>query len=279
MFDSTALDHGGLREEAEALPAYAELRQSLKKVEVDGEVLYLVESDVLLDEDQLKLFVLQRESEERARRDAPVPIEPDTIRLVGMERNGQPVRWRPGKRLSFCVLRRTFPTEAHYEAVLEATLEATREWENTCGVHFDYVSDVDLSNDKSPGEVLFPVRYFDSGGKFVAAGFFPTDPKKRRRLLIDPTWFTTTFDRVGVLRHELGHVLGFRHEHIRSGAPPECPDENQTGTFDLTEYDPQSVMHYLCGQVGSKELKITALDRIGSRKLYGPPLSDFRAVE
>ena len=100
-----------------------------------------------------------------------------------------------------------------------------------------------------------------------------------RRVLVDPTFFTTSFDQVGVLRHELGHVLGFRHEHIRGEAPDVCPDESQTGTVDLTEYDPQSVMHYLCGSMGNKELRITALDKVGSRKVYGPPLAEFRLVE
>jgi hypothetical protein len=90
---------------------------------------------------------------------------------------------------------------------------------------------------------------------------------------IDPSFFVPTlpFDRVGVLRHELGHVLGFRHEHIRSGAPPICPDEATHHTIDLTQYDPQSVMHYFCGNVGSKQLAITAVDRAGARLVYGPP--------
>jgi hypothetical protein len=66
-------------------------------------------------------------------------------------------------------------------------------------------------------------------------------------------------------------VIGFRHEQIRSGAPPVCSKENLDGTIDLTKYDPRSVMHYFCGQVGSRELKITPLDVEGAQKVYGPP--------
>jgi hypothetical protein len=114
------------------------------------------------------------------------------------------------------------------------------------------------------------------GGALIAAAFFPNDPVDRRRVIIDPVYYAADlgFDRVGILRHELGHVLGFRHEHIRSQAPPLCPDEETDGVLNLTDYDPQSVMHYFCGEVGSRELTITELDRIGAQVVYGPPLGD-----
>ena len=80
---------------------------------------------------------------------------------------------------------------------------------------------------------------------------------------------------LGVLRHELGHVLGFRHEHIRSGAPPGCPDEDVFGAIDLNDYDPKSVMHYFCGGVGNRDLVITAEDRTASQIVYGQPLTEF----
>jgi hypothetical protein len=34
-------------------------------------------------------------------------------------------------------------------------------------------------------------------------------------------------------------------------------------------------MHYFCGNLGSRELAITDLDRTGSERVYGPPLSSF----
>lgn len=46
------------------------------------------------------------------------------------------------------------------------------------------------------------------------------------------------------------------------------------GIIDLTDYDSRSVMHYLCGGLGDPELKITAIDKAGSQKVYGPPLSE-----
>jgi len=120
---------------------------------------------------------------------------------------------------------------------------------------------------------------FDAGGSVIASSFFPSDPPDRRHLLIDPTYFTTSFDKVGVFRHELGHVLGFRHEHIRNEAPPVCPNEPLWDTQVLSAYDPKSVMHYFCGGVGSHDLSITDLDRKGARMVYGPPLSAAALVD
>jgi hypothetical protein len=98
----------------------------------------------------------------------------------------------------------------------------------------------------------------------------------RRKVVFDSSYFRPglRFNRVGVLRHELGHVLGFRHEHIRSGAPAECPgDDEAVKLFPFGEYDPRSVMHYFCGPVGNPDLRFSAGDRKGAQQLYGAPLS------
>lgn len=273
----------------------------LPEVLVDGELFYCVEGDLLLDIDELEIYQQaraalqsQREAarrvEEAGFREAEingyglqisslVGYGLQTSSLVGIVQNGKVVRWAPGTVLRYCVLRQTFPKDEWYEEVVENMQSATDEWTATCGVTFEYVESADGSESLRPPEVLFPVRYINGGGAFIAAAFFPHEPTPRRRMLIDPSYYSTSFDRVGVLRHELGHILGFRHEHIRSGAPAICPDESTTGTIDLTPYDPQSVMHYFCGGVGSLSLAITALDRTGSQLVYGPPLSNFELLE
>jgi hypothetical protein len=73
----------------------------------------------------------------------------------------------------------------------------------------------------------------------------------------------------GVFRHELGHVLGLRHEHIR--APGTWCTED-TSWRAVTAYDSNSVMHYpWCpGATNVGDLFITASDAAGVKALYGP---------
>lgn len=258
---------------------------------IDGETFTVVEGDLVLDIDQKGLWqealnIRQSEFNNRLRLQTvgfgEAAINQDGTRssaLVGIVEAGKLVRWSPQTVLSYCVLKNTFPRLEWYEEVVTNMQRATGAWEAICGIKFSYVPSLDSSASVRPAGVLFPVRHIAAGGAFIAAAFFPNDPPSRRRVLIDPSYFTTSFDHVGVLRHELGHTLGFRHEHIRSGAPPVCPHEDTTGTINLTDYDPQSVMHYFCGGVGSRKLEITPVDRMGAQQLYGPPLTAFQLQE
>jgi len=257
------------------------VKETGKKVEIANaggqkETYTVVEGDLVLDDDQLKIWAEERETLARADR---LGIETDPRRLVGILRSGKILRWQDGLTLSYCVLKNTFPVAGQYETMVENMKGATSDWSQTCGVTFKYKSDLDTSPGTAlPAGVIFAVRGINANGQFIAASFFPDDPVDRRRVLIDPSYFTTSFDKRGVLRHELGHVLGFRHEHIRPEAPPACPDEPLFGTTLLTTYDPQSTMHYFCGGVGTPTLAISVKDQNGSQSVYGRPLDQFTFV-
>jgi hypothetical protein len=258
---------------------------------IDDELFTVVEGDLCLDEDELQLWQEAQQAQQALREatrlvestgfgEAPIlPTGAEQSQLVGMVQDGKYVRWAPGTVLTYCVLKNTFPRLEWYEEVVENMRLATEAWQMTCGVEFAYVSALDNSGSTRPSGALFPVRHINASGAFIAASFFPSDPATRRRVLIDPSYYTTRFDHVGVLRHELGHVIGWRHEHLRREAQPICPHEDTTGTINLTDYDPRSVMHYFCGGVGSRTLEITDIDRVGSQQVYGPPLSAFEFVE
>jgi hypothetical protein len=72
---------------------------------------------------------------------------------------------------------------------------------------------------------------------------------------------------VGILRHELGHTLGWRHEHTRPESGT-CFEDNDWRP--LTDYDRFSVMHYpQCNGGGDWSLKLTHMDKNGAACVYG----------
>jgi hypothetical protein len=230
---------------------------------------YVAEGDIILDADQLSLYA----AEQTQRKDIVGIGSPTsrTMELVGIvDDRGNLIK--AVSPISYCILRRTME-DSEYEFAKKHLTQATVDWEETCDILFQYISELDDSEPSTrPDGVVFVVRKIDAHGQFIAASFFPNDPPERRHLFLDPSFFKDTgYDPTGVLRHELGHILGFRHEQIRSEAPAICPKEDVDHTIDLTKYDPRSVMHYFCGGVGSKTLAITDFDRSGAVRVYGPP--------
>jgi hypothetical protein len=198
--------------------------------------------------------------------------------LLAMERNGGTLRWRPGKKLTYCVWRPSFATDEEYTNARDGMTEATSEWASICGVEFEHVVAKDTDPGFQLGDVLFPVVRQSGGGNTIAMAFFPDDPVNERLVWVFDGFYNTSsggFDPIGVMRHELGHVLGFRHEHIRPEAPDLFNPESLAHTVEITKYDPKSVMHYVAGNVGDVKLRFTDIDREGARKVYGAPLSEF----
>jgi len=110
-----------------------------------------------------------------------------------------------------------------------------------------------------------------SGADYLARAFFPNDQRSSRNVLIDTTAFQQQSNPTltGILRHELGHTLGFRHEHTRPEAGTCFEDNNWRA---LTPYDSKSVMHYpQCNGKGDRTLNLTDMDIQGAVSLYGPP--------
>jgi hypothetical protein len=193
--------------------------------------------------------------------------------LLGIERDGRILRWSPGKKLTYAVWRPSFDTDAEYQAVVAGMASATSEWQALCGITFEHVLAKDTDQNLSFGDVSFPVLRQQGGGTVIAMAFFPDSPLNERIVWVFDGFFAAnpTFDPIGVMRHELGHSMGFRHEHIRPEAPDFFDPESTEHVVELTDYDPKSVMHYLGPGVGDPKLQFTDQDRAGAQLLYGGP--------
>jgi hypothetical protein len=277
-----------LRQVAHRVEAHARLDKHTPQVKIDDQIYYVAEGDLLLDGDEFDLHVLQRARSQDGSLVCPstsAAVQTPTG-LIGTVAGNRMARWSPDVVLRYCIISASFSEVAHYDMVRQNVSAATSEWEGVCGVSFEHALQWDghptpdtPANQIDPS-LVFSVRCTGLPPDTIATAFFPTHPPARRKLFIDPVYFTSSlqYDPVGVFRHELGHILGFRHEHARGGAPSSCPGEDPRKAFDLTPYDPKSVMHYPCGGAGSYDFRITETDRDGAQKLYGPSWNDVMLV-
>jgi FG-GAP-like repeat/FG-GAP repeat len=176
-------------------------------------------------------------------------------------------RWSDAQKLtvSYCVST-TFA--ANHNAVMQAMAQAAEAWQGAAHVGFVYRSDQDSSCNEANSNVVFDVRP-TNGAPYLARSFFPGYTRVNRNILIDLSSFGPIgpYTLAGILRHELGHTLGFRHEHTRSEAG-KCFENN--AWRPLTPYDSGSVMHYpQCNGTNAGDLVLTYNDRIGAASLYG----------
>lgn len=190
--------------------------------------------------------------------------------LVVMSIGGVDAAWADHEKhaLTYCVSN-TFGTR--HNAVVNEMAAATNAWEAVADINFMHVAAEDGSCNASNNQVLFDVRPVNAGS-YLARAFFPGDPRNQRNVLIDNSSFSLTpggkLTLEGILRHELGHTLGFRHEHTRPDAGTCFEDSNWR---ELTSYDAFSVMHYpQCNGAGDWSLQLTPIDQSGAACLYGP---------
>jgi hypothetical protein len=216
---------------------------------------YLVEGDILLSRAEIESYIKRLRSPQTDQ----VSSEELIVNVVGGRYDYLAAPGR--RRLTYYVQAGSFPSSAAARTARDNFRKAADEWEAVCpecGISFAEAAQSDAT---------FVVAYANVAGGPIARAFFPSSPVDDRQVLIFPGYFDQAmgFDPVGVLRHEIGHILGYRHEHIRN--IPGCYTEGSSYK-PLTPYTPNSVMHYFCGSAGSLDLSIRESDKRGHRCLY-----------
>ena len=195
--------------------------------------------------------------------------EPDTDvdGLIVNRVNGQDDRWSASQalNLTYCV---STKFGADHSRVVTAMAAGAGQWEAaTSRVNFVHVPAQDGSCTTRNSSVLFSVEPTKTT-QYIARAFFPSSSKSSRNVLVNANSLYTSgsWTPSNILAHELGHTLGFRHEHTRPEAGTCFEDNNWRS---LTPYDSASIMHYPQCNGSSDDLRMTDQDRAGVRTLYG----------
>ena len=201
---------------------------------------------------------------------APSPVSGDVTEFAVHTVGGLQAVWSIAQKraLTYCV---STDFGARYHRVVAEMEQATRAWEAPADIDFIHLMSQDSDCTAGNPNVIFDVRPVQVFGQYLARAFFPNDARRDRNVLIDESSFQLdpngNLQLVGILRHELGHTLGARHEHTRPESGRCFEDDNWE---PLTDYDPFSVMHYpQCNGLGDWSLTLTNTDMNGVACLYG----------
>lgn len=235
------------------IPTYQEFAASTFR-DIDGA--YVVNGDeVVSGQGELREFY-----------DRLVGPETPTDGLIVNTVSGTDDRWSNTQvgNLTYCVSTK-FGTR--HADVVKAMADGAALWEATSSkIDFVYVSSQDGSCTTRNNSVLFSVEPV-STTQYTARAFFPSTPARQQNVLIDSSiWGAGIITPANILGHEMGHILGFRHEHTRPEAGVCFEDSNWR---PLTPYDSSSIMHYPQCNGSSDDLSMTDLDRQGVLALYG----------
>ena len=228
-----------------------------------GTGFYIVDGDRVISSDD-KLYEVWQQMQQGA------------LAIYTVSPGGADIKWSPTEavNITYCI-GGTFNATNKQKIVDAMTGAATNGWELFANVKFVHVTAQDgAACTASNTNVVFDINQV-TGQQYLARAFFPNSVRAERNVLVDTTALdpaTSGYSLTNILKHELGHTLGFRHEHVRpeaqNPAANACPeDQNFRG---VGVYDKLSVMHYpQCNGDPNSQLEFTQLDKDGVRTIYG----------
>lgn len=180
--------------------------------------------------------------------------------------SGKDDKWSASQalNLTYCV---STKFGSDYSRMVTAMTSGAGQWEAASSkVNYVHVASQDSNCTTRNKNVLFSVEPVNTT-QYIARAFFPSSPSRSRNVLVDDSiWTSGSWTPSNIVAHELGHTLGFRHEHTRPESGTCFEDNNWR---PLTPYDSASIMHYPQCNGSSSNLSMTDQDRAGIRALYG----------
>jgi hypothetical protein len=174
------------------------------------------------------------------------------------------------QNITWCISSDDFSAEDRGR-LLRFSVQAMGAWEAVADVRYVYQ---DISDCETSSALL---RFIAMDESVEGAAASADAPETGRHLQIKATVVQgTSRFLLAVLLHELGHTLGFGHEHSRPLDDTPCSSMSGCGEY-LTPRDTSSVMYYVSsagysgGNGGGGFNYITQWDLEGAQRVYGAP--------
>ncbi|KAI2465428.1 hypothetical protein F4781DRAFT_409277 [Annulohypoxylon bovei var. microspora] len=192
--------------------------------------------------------------------------ELDSICSINLGLDNTIYRWTPGSTIKYNVNGGSFPTHELATHASKCLEKATSKWnDGKIGVQFERVAD----DEKAVFRLEYEDIAQDDPGR-LAHAFLPEPQWTLQRLWVYKQAFTTKSNSMtNIFCHELGHILGLRHEF-------SLEEEKGLSSVQWGPRNPLSIMSY------SKSFRIQETDTTELRRFYefrGKAYQDFEIVD